>query len=70
MFLFQKAGIRTLLIIFISFRVVKIPAIMVLGYWIFIQVLSGMAEFGSRSGAGMAWFAHMKAKQADHVLET
>lgn len=59
MFLFPKAGIRTLLILGIFIRVVRIPAIVMIGYWILIQVLSGLAEYGSGAEAGIAWFAHI-----------
>ena len=59
MFLFPRARIRTLLILVIFIQVVRIPAIIMLGYWILIQVLSGFAEFGSGTGSGIAWFAHI-----------
>jgi len=59
MFLFPRARIKTLLILVIFIQVVRIPAIIMLGYWILIQVLSGFAEFGSRTGSGIAWFAHI-----------
>jgi len=59
MFLFPKARIKTLVILFVFIQVIRIPAIVILGYWILIQVLSGFAEFGTRSGSGIAWFAHI-----------
>jgi membrane associated rhomboid family serine protease len=59
MVLFPRARIRTLLILGIFIQIVRIPAIVMLGYWILIQVLSGFAEFGSRTGGGIAWFAHI-----------
>jgi membrane associated rhomboid family serine protease len=59
LFLFPKARIKTVLIIIIFIQVVRIPAVLVLGYWIVIQILSGVAEFGARKGAGIAWFAHV-----------
>jgi membrane associated rhomboid family serine protease len=59
-FLFPKARIKTLLILFVFIQIVPIPAILLLGYWIVIQVLSGMAEYGSAAkGGGVAWFAHI-----------
>jgi len=67
-FLFPRARIRTLLILVIFIQVVRIPAIIVLGYWILIQVLSGFAEFGSRTGGGIAWFAHIGGFIAGIVL--
>lgn len=59
MWLFPKARIRTLLILMIFVQVVNVPAIIMIGYWILIQVLSGFAGWGSRTGGGIAWFAHM-----------
>jgi membrane associated rhomboid family serine protease len=41
MFLFPRARIRTLLIFGIFIQIVRIPAIMMLGYWILIQVDTG-----------------------------
>lgn len=59
MFLFPRARIRTLMILFVFIRVVSVPTIILLGYWIFIQVLSGITEFGSQTQGGIAWFAHL-----------
>lgn len=59
MLLFPRARIRTLLILGIFIQVARIPAIIILGYWILIQILSGFVEFGSRTGGGIAWFAHI-----------
>jgi len=70
MFLYPKARIRTLLILVIFIQVVRIPAIIVLGYWILIQVLSGFAEFGSGTGGGIAWFAHIGGFIAGFILIT
>jgi len=59
MFLFPRARIRTLLVLVVFIQVVSIPAIILLGYWILMQVLSGITEFGSRTTSGIAWFAHV-----------
>jgi membrane associated rhomboid family serine protease len=59
MVLFPKARIRTLLILGIFIQIVRVPAMVMLGYWILIQVLSGFAEIGLRAGGGIAWFAHI-----------
>ena len=58
-FLFPRARIRTLLFVFVFVQVISLPAIILLGYWILIQVLSGITEFGSQTGSGIAWFAHI-----------
>jgi membrane associated rhomboid family serine protease len=43
----------------IFIQVIRIPAIIILGYWILIQVLSGYVEYGAQSESGIAWFAHI-----------
>lgn len=68
LFLFPGARIRTLFIIVIIIRIVRIPAILLLGYWIAIQVLSGFSELGGRTGAGIAWFAHIGGFAAGLIL--
>jgi membrane associated rhomboid family serine protease len=57
MVLYPAARILTLLPIFIFIQFLNVPAIVFLGYWILIQLLSG---FGSpRTGGGVAFFAHI-----------
>ncbi len=68
MVLFPKARIRTLLILGIFIQIVRIPAVLVLGYWILIQILSGFAEFGPQTGSGIAWFAHIGGFIAGFLL--
>ena len=59
MFLFPKARIKTLVILFVFIQIVHIPAVIMLGYWILLQILSAYAEYGSKTEAGIAWFAHI-----------
>jgi membrane associated rhomboid family serine protease len=68
MFLFPKARIKTLLFLGIFFQIIHVPAIIMLGYWILIQILSAYAEYGSKTGAGIAWFAHIGGIVAGLVL--
>lgn len=68
MWLFPRARIVTLLILVIFVQVVKVPAIVMIGYWILIQVLSGFAGWGSRVGGGIAWFAHVGGFAAGLLL--
>jgi membrane associated rhomboid family serine protease len=55
--LFPHAYVTTLIILGFFFRVVKIPALVVLGFWIVLQVLNGLGSFGARGG--VAFFAHI-----------
>jgi membrane associated rhomboid family serine protease len=59
LFLFPGARIRTLFIFFVLVRIIRMPAILLLGYWILLQTYSGLSELDSRMGAGIAWFAHI-----------
>ena len=55
--LFPRAHVTTLLILGFFFRLVQIPAMVVLGFWIVLQVLNGLGSFGS--SGGVAFFAHI-----------
>ncbi len=68
MWLFPGARIRTLLIWVIFVQVVSVPAIIMIGYWILIQILSAFAGWDSRTGGGIAWFAHIGGFVAGLVL--
>jgi len=68
LFLFPKARVKTLLILFIFIHIISIPAIIILGFWIIIQILSAYVEFGSKTGSGIAWFAHIGGFAAGLVL--
>ncbi len=68
MFLFPKARIKTFIFLGIFFQIIHIPAVIILGYWILIQILSVYAEYGSKTGAGIAWFAHIGGFIAGLVL--
>ncbi len=56
--LFPMAKVHT--IIFLGFFVqsVKIPALIVIGFWAIIQVVNGLISQGMESQGGIAWFAH------------
>lgn len=68
LFLYPRARIKTLIIFLFFIQVIRIPAIFLLGYWILIQTLSGLAESGSGGGSGIAWFAHIGGFVAGFVL--
>lgn len=56
--LFPRARIHTLLFLGIFITVVRIPAIVVIGMWFILQLVSGLFSVGSK-GVGIAWFAHI-----------
>ena len=58
--LFPRAAVRTLLLIgpFITFS--RLSALLMIGVWILLQVVSGVVELaGSSSGDGVAFWAHV-----------
>jgi membrane associated rhomboid family serine protease len=55
--LFPHANVLTLVIFGFFWRVVSIPALLVLGFWMVVQILNGLGSFGA--GGGVAWFAHI-----------
>lgn len=67
MFFYPKAKVSTLIIIFVFFRIVRLPAILVLGLWIVFQIVSGMTELSVQAG-GVAWFAHIGGFVAGAIL--
>lgn len=60
--LYPHARIITLVPIFFYFEIIELPAVIVLGFWFFIQFFSGAASIGSTAqsaGGGVAWWAHI-----------
>jgi membrane associated rhomboid family serine protease len=55
--LYPRARILTLIPIFIFIQFINVPAFVFLGFWIIIQLLSGLAA--PRAGGGVAFFAHI-----------
>ncbi len=58
---FPHSRILTLIPIFLFFTTVEIPAFLILVYWLFLQVFSGVGSIGysNLSRGGVAWFAHI-----------
>lgn len=55
--MFPRHKIDTLVPFFGFLQVVSIPAMVMIGYWIILQVLSGVGSFGAQGG--VAYFAHI-----------
>jgi rhomboid family protein len=64
--LFPHARVLTLIPLGFFTRLVYIPAIVLLGFWILLQVVSGLLT--PQNGAGVAWFAHIGGFLAGLVL--
>lgn len=64
--LFPRAKVLTLIPLGFYMQVIKVPAVFVLGLWIFVQIINGMVSGGQ--GGGVAWFAHIGGFLAGVVL--
>jgi membrane associated rhomboid family serine protease len=64
--LFPRASVYTLFIIVVFIRVVPLPAWVMLGYWIVIQIFSSMAV--PATGGGVAYVAHIGGFLAGALL--
>jgi membrane associated rhomboid family serine protease len=57
--LYPRAQVLTLIPIFIFPFFIDLPAVVFLGLWFGIQILSGMlASISAQTGGGVAWWAH------------
>ncbi len=65
--LFPHARVLTLIPLGLFSRVVEIPALVVLGFWIIVQVLNGVMTLGVQVG-GVAWLAHIGGFVAGLVM--
>lgn len=61
MFLYPNANVIVLLPIFIFFDIIKLPALVVLGFWFVMQLFQGTLALSVESSAtgGVAWWAHI-----------
>jgi membrane associated rhomboid family serine protease len=58
--LFPKSRITTLIFFGFFIRLIKMPALFVLGIWIIFQLLYGFSNISLQGAdAGVAWFAHI-----------
>lgn len=65
--LFPRARVLTLIPFGFFMEVVRLPAWIVLGFWIVIQFISGGVSMGAEGG-GVAWFAHIGGFLAGVIL--
>jgi len=56
---FPQARVHVFVFIIIFFTTIRIPAVMVLGFWFFNQLTNGMGSLGLDTTGGVAWFAHV-----------
>ena len=63
---FPRARVLVLFPILIFIRIIRIPALAVLGFWFLIQIMNASADAGSQGG--VAWYAHIGGFVAGMVL--
>jgi len=57
--LFPLANVHTLLFLGFFITTVKIPALIVIGFWALVQLFNSMISTGLENAGGVAWFAHL-----------
>jgi rhomboid family protein len=66
--LFPRARVVTLVPIFFYLQLMELPAVLVLGLWFLLQLLSGSATIGAAVSGGIAWWAHVGGFLAGMLL--
>lgn len=59
MILFPRARVHTLIFLGFFVQVIRVPALIVIGFWIVIQFINGIISKGLYASGGVAWFAHI-----------
>lgn len=58
--MFPRARVITLIPLGFFIRVAELPALIVLGFWFLLQLVSGVGSLSARAAeAGVAWWAHI-----------
>jgi rhomboid family protein len=57
--LFPRARVHTIVFLGFFIQVIRIPALIVIGFWAIIQFVSGLLVHAGTDQGGIAWFAHM-----------
>lgn len=67
--LYPRARVLVLVPVFFFIRIIRVPAFVVLGFWIVLQIVQGIPSLvvAERTG-GVAWFAHVGGFCAGMVL--
>lgn len=57
--MFPRARVHTLIFLGFFLQVVRVPALIVIGFWAIIQFINGIITKGLLGQGGIAWFAHV-----------
>jgi len=56
---FPHARVHSLFFFVFFVRWIRVPASLVIGFWLVIQIVGGVNEFGAARQGGIAWFEHL-----------
>jgi membrane associated rhomboid family serine protease len=59
MVMYPRARVLTLIWIVFFIRLIWLPAVFILGYWIVIQLFMALSSVNAQQAGGVAWFAHI-----------
>jgi membrane associated rhomboid family serine protease len=71
---FPHARVKTLIFLFVFVTIVELPALVLLGLWLLVQVVSALGVIGAQAGrvapeaADVAWWAHIGGFAAGMLL--
>ena len=57
--MFPRARVTSLVFLGFFYQLIDVPAIIVLGFWFVLQLISGIASLGAVQSGGVAVFAHI-----------
>lgn len=66
--LFPRARVLTLIFLVFFWDMIRVPAVIVLGFWFILQLAYGLTSLGGAAKGGIAWFAHLGGFAAGVVL--
>ncbi|MCK4577900.1 MAG: rhomboid family intramembrane serine protease [Candidatus Marinimicrobia bacterium] len=56
---YPQARIHVFVFIVVFFTTIRLPALVVLGYWFLVQIINGAASMQMQISGGTAWFEHI-----------
>jgi len=66
--LYPKVKVHIFIFFIVFFKIFRVPAIAMLGYWIFIDFIRGVSSLGAESEGGVAFWAHVGGFVAGAIL--
>lgn len=57
--LWPRARVVSLVFLGVTYQLMQVPALVLLGFWFVLQLLDGVLSLNTETGAGVAFFAHV-----------